>query len=301
MARRRATLPANRYYFAYGSNLNAADLAHYCDQRGISPDVLRAKQAAWLLDHRPVYHYRSPTRGGGALDVLPKRGHLTPGVLFAVAPEGWTLLDRKEGAPRRYARQPVYAVDTNGGLFQAITYRVTSAHQRQRHVPPKATYTELVEEGLRSHGLPIAQHAQVVRGDQPSPMVRHLFISEILQSVDALDALLPAIHAGRPARMRWGSSSGRADPAWQPLGTEDDWCRGKLLSLDDPEAVLAETDQIAGWSGSWFSASSARVLVEVLDAGGEPVLAWCYRASRAVDAPLAFGARCFSAARLNAR
>ncbi len=281
-------MAAHWYYFAYGSNLNSADLERYCRTWGFCPDALRFVRKAWLLDHHPVYHYRSPSRRGGALDVLPAIGHLTPGVLFAVDPEGWDLLDRKEGAPRRYARRTVYAVDTNGGLFEAMTYSVTCRHRRATHVAPTPAYAAVVENGLREHGLPIEQHAVAARGDQPTPMIRHLFIAGPQHLVDALETLLsggtlPAgIQARCPARARGPLLELGAVSAWQPAASNDDWGEGELLSLDDSEAVLAETDPIAGWTGDGSSAPSVRVLVQVLDAGGDSVLAWSYRPARAI-------------------
>ena len=272
-------MPAHPYYFAYGSNLNRADLIRYCNKRGFSPDALRAERPAWLLDHRPVYHYRSPRRGGGALDVLPKTGHLTPGVLFVVESEGWDLLDLKEGAPHRYARQRVFAVDMSGSLFEAVTYRVTSGHRQPNHVPPRAGYTALVEEGLREHGLPLEQHEQAVHGAQPVPMVRHLFVDGLLPSSDALGASLVGVRTRCPARTRgcWLRLGGYL--AWQPPLDDNDWIQGRLIRMEDPEAALAEIDRLVGWSGNLLSSPSARVVVEAIDPGGEAVLAWCYRAS----------------------
>jgi len=94
---RAADMSGNPYYFAYGSNLNSDDWQDWCRRAGYRADLLQPLRTGWLVDHHPIYHYRSSGRRGGALDITPTIGHLTPGVLFRVGEDAWSALDAKEG------------------------------------------------------------------------------------------------------------------------------------------------------------------------------------------------------------
>ena len=144
-------------YFGYGSNLHLADFARWCAERGFDPGGLRPVAPAWLPDAEPVFHYRSAARRGGALSVRPRRGSAVPGMLFDVDDGGLAALDAKEGAPRFYERVERVVVRADGEEERAFTYVVIPERQEERHIPPTPIYRRTVLEGLRSHGLPIAQ------------------------------------------------------------------------------------------------------------------------------------------------
>ncbi|MEC9118130.1 MAG: hypothetical protein VX854_01210, partial [Candidatus Thermoplasmatota archaeon] len=57
-------------YFGYGSNLNEEDWnssGNYLPWK----EALEVHKAGILLDYRPLYHYYSHGRKGGALDIKP--------------------------------------------------------------------------------------------------------------------------------------------------------------------------------------------------------------------------------------
>ena len=101
---------SDRFYFAYGSNLNAEDWQAWCRRSGFSPDLLEFRTVAYLPDWELVFDYRSSSRNGGALDLKERIGQLTAGAVFEVAPGGWKALDSKEGAPNYYRQEDTTAL-----------------------------------------------------------------------------------------------------------------------------------------------------------------------------------------------
>ena len=90
-------------YFAYGSNLNLADLNRWCRDRQERGDVLEFHSTGILRDFTARFTLFSNARAGGVLDVVPKPAGEVPGVLFTVVrADGWRLLDLKEGVPNHY-------------------------------------------------------------------------------------------------------------------------------------------------------------------------------------------------------
>lgn len=99
--------PNRQHYFAYGSNLNTDDLKRWCERRGKPFPLGRKVAVGHLPDTELVFDYRSVTRGGGALNLRPRKGQLASGVLFEVDARGWDTLDAKEGAPKYHERVDV--------------------------------------------------------------------------------------------------------------------------------------------------------------------------------------------------
>lgn len=268
-------------YFGYGSNLNRADL----ENKGFPIDVLEAIGSAWLPDYRPVYHYRSGSRQGGALDVTPALGQTTPGMLFRVQNEGWDALDGKEGAPHYYEQCRVTVLTADGELSQATTYCVSPGRREKLFIPPAPGYAELVNAGLKDWGLPTDAHDQAAKGELPDFIVRHLFVYGLLQSGHALGRSLEGIERRTAARIPGRLFDLGAYPGWQPCPGSDDWVAGELLTLTQPDRTLARTDQIEDFSGYGPDALYHRVLVTAMLETGESVLAWCYRYAKAIDQP----------------
>lgn len=264
-------------YFAYGTNLNAEDWADFCRRAGHREDSLVQTQTVWLPDHRPVYHYRSRRRKGGALDVTPDSGQATPGVLFRVEADGWEALDRKEGAPRFYARQSVTVLTEDGAHHPATTYRVVPECRQSGFVPPAPGYVSIVAEGLRAFGLPTRVHTQAAVDERPETPIRHLFVYGLLQSSQALGNALNGVLHRQPAQVPGRLFDLGDSPGWQPPAAAEDWVHGELLTLGDPAAVLEQTDAIEGFYGYGTDSLYHRVLVRAQAPNAETVLAWCYR------------------------
>src|SRR5271165_2037037 len=89
----------NRWYFAYGSNLNTNHWRQWCRGEGVSPELIRFRSIARLPDRALAFDCRSVNWGGGVLNLRERVGQVTAGVVFEVAPGGWEALDASEGAP----------------------------------------------------------------------------------------------------------------------------------------------------------------------------------------------------------
>ena len=123
-------------YFAYGSNLNRADMRVRCPSaKPLSLAVLRD----WRLTFR------------GVADIEPARGELVRGALWLVGEEDLRSLDRYEGAPRLYARREVTVEgDASSGL--ALTYVMTADDYLGL---PSERYLARIAQGYRDWGLPL--------------------------------------------------------------------------------------------------------------------------------------------------
>ena len=111
------------YHFGYGSNLDLDDWKKWCDVRGRKSDEMQVEPGIFFLpDYELDFHYKSGSRGGGALDVVERPGHVVAGKLFKVTGDGWKSLDYKEGSPKYYERKQVEVLSENGEQRTAITY-----------------------------------------------------------------------------------------------------------------------------------------------------------------------------------
>ena len=139
-------------YFGYGSNLDAADVIRFAKERGehFAESDFRGERA-WLPDHRPIFHYHSNSRGGGALDVTPAKGSIAPGALLRASDRAWSLLDVKEGAGARYVQTPVVVCRQGGELQRATTYTVLPEWRRDEHVPPTPAYLMALRRGYSAY------------------------------------------------------------------------------------------------------------------------------------------------------
>ncbi|WKZ13378.1 MAG: gamma-glutamylcyclotransferase [Gammaproteobacteria bacterium] len=276
-------MKAGSLYFAYGSNLNPADWQRFCRKHGEDPGVLRPVGPGWLPDYRPVYHYRSASRGGGALDVTPERSHATPGLLFEIRPEGWRVLDHKEGAPNFYARQGVAVLLGAGEIVSAITYCVTPGRREAAFIPPSADYSALVAAGLLQWGLPTAAHAAAAAGHAPQPLIHHLFVYGLLQSAWGATRTIPGVSSCGRATAPGQLFDLGAYPGWQPSVNANADVVGELLEMENPDEALAQTDRIEGCHGYQDTSRFRRVLLRATAADGTVALAWCYRYMGAVS------------------
>ena len=109
---------AHRWYFAYGSNMDAGRLA--------TREVAYAERIAGRLDGWQLAFDKIARKplGAGAGNIVLRPGTAVHGTLNSLRDEGFTILDRFEGvADRHYERRvvPVVRTDT-GATVEAITY-----------------------------------------------------------------------------------------------------------------------------------------------------------------------------------
>ena len=73
------------YHFGYGSNLDLDDWKEWCNDNDRKSNEMQVESGIFFLpDYELAFHYESGKRGGGALDVIKKRGHAVAGKLFKV-------------------------------------------------------------------------------------------------------------------------------------------------------------------------------------------------------------------------
>ncbi len=150
-----------QWVFAYGSNLDLAELSDWFRRYRYAPSSVEAAVPAQLHQHALVWNYYSTGRAGGAANVQPRDGSLVFGAALLVTPEGLHALDHKEGAPRVYQRQllPVERRSPEGdagGWIHAWVYRVTDSYRSPGHVAPTRYYRERLLMGAQHFSLPRA-------------------------------------------------------------------------------------------------------------------------------------------------
>lgn len=254
-------------YFAYGSNLNATDWARWCQARSADPAAMRPLRPAILPDHELAFTRYSSVRNGGVLDIRPRSGYAVNGVLMAVTPAGWELLDMKEGVKSgAYERITARVVDAEGEWHRVTTYRVVPSNAK-RHVPPHSHYVSVCAEGLRGHGL-APTHLLDAAADRPArPPAAGLFLSESMKRSFGMVLRDQDHWTLMPASVRAGQHESGALIRRQ-TGTVS----GVLLRTDAVEDVVNHFDSVATVDEN----ESARDLVTVRTDDGCDHRAWTY-------------------------
>ncbi len=271
------------FYFGYGSNLNFDDWRRHRPELADPATILEPVGTAWLPDFEPCFDYYSYSRGGGALDLRPRLGHRTAGVVFQVRGEGWQQLDRKEGAPACYERFDTVVLMADGSPLPVTTYRVVAARREPRFVAPTEAYVEAVRHGLQQYQLDA--HALLAAAREESvPGLDALFVYGTLLRGEPRRPLLDA-HGVRCTLL--AETTGRLlDCGSYPgLVIEPDsnlQVQGELVRSDDIESLLRELDRVEGCLGFGHPDSLfERRLVVVHVGDGRTRDAWSYVARRA--------------------
>ena len=267
-------------YFAYGSNLHAADFARACRVNGHPADGVRALARAWLPDADVVFNVHSSTRGGGVLNLRARLGQAVPGLLFEVNEAGWRMLDAKEGALWLYARNEVTVLTADGRAHRAMTYRVPEARIDLDFVPPTADYLRVVREGLMAHGHGTAQLDHAADGRLPPHSVTAFFVYGTLMRGEANHRVayrhgIASVQAGRVRGDLF--DTGMGFPAMR-LSDGMGQVRGELLVPKDFEAAVQAMDDLEVFAGYGTDGNEyERRLIEVVpEDGGAERLAWTY-------------------------
>jgi gamma-glutamylcyclotransferase (GGCT)/AIG2-like uncharacterized protein YtfP len=143
-------------YFAYGSNLDAAQMRARCRN-----DALTPQGVALLPDHRLGFTHRSPIRHGGVADVVPAADAEVWGCLYDLAESEFRLLDGFEGVPHVYRRHAV-TVWREGDARRAVdvtTYVIVNRITPEP--PPHPDYLAQIVRGATAVGLPEAYLARL--------------------------------------------------------------------------------------------------------------------------------------------
>lgn len=278
----------NRPYFAYGSNANAEALDEWCRRNGAPVGCVRPIGGAWLADREPAYRYVSRSNGGGALDVKPRRGTATPGVLYEVDLAGWDALDAKEGAALdspRYRRVSAWALRDDGSELEVVTYEVAPAFRRQGFVAPTDAYRRRVLDGLLAYALPTALHEAAAVGAPVPAMPASLFVYGTLMRGEPRHAML---ERGSPSAIEPAEIGGALVdlgeyPALTLGSSHRGVVRGELVRFAALDAIVAELDEEEIFLGFGNSASLYRRAIVCVRTASGFERAWTYVLSRSRD------------------
>jgi hypothetical protein len=137
------------WYFAYGSNMQAATLR---GRRGITwASAAPARLAGWrfVCDKPPLF----PAMGEGFANLVPEEGAEVYGVLFELEADDLAHVELTEGVLIGNYRRLDVAVEPLGG-GAAVAAATLVADLRDSALVPSERYRALLVEGAREHGLP---------------------------------------------------------------------------------------------------------------------------------------------------
>jgi len=131
-------------YFAYGSNLDTAQMGLRCDD----PQIVGI---AFLNNHRFVFAGTSHLRenmGVGSIRKAPSQQ--CAGLLWSISEADLAQLDKREGHPVRYQRAAMHVTDLKGRTHAAWVYL------KEKEVPlnaPSEAYLQQVLKAYDAHGF----------------------------------------------------------------------------------------------------------------------------------------------------
>ena len=137
-----------QYYFAYGSNMNPAQMAERCA-------AARVVCAACLPGHRLAFYGRNRVWDGGQETVEQQSGQQVWGVLYellfgdAASLDVWSSVRLDGGGA--YFHYPVLVRDATGREHTAVLYKKDVLGPP---VPPSSQYLAHIAAGAEAHGLP---------------------------------------------------------------------------------------------------------------------------------------------------
>jgi len=256
-------------YFAYGSNLDAPDLARF----GLS---LTAVARAYLPDRRLAFTHASTSRGGGVLDVVEAAGGAVEGMLFRLEAGAERALHEKENRGHRYRRLETVTLDEDGHERAAFLYEVEPV-ERESFVSPAPAYLEVVRRGYGAHGLDAAPLEAAAAGAAHMGPVRSLFAYGTLMAGEerAVHLARQGMTAPAPAQARGtlidlGAYPGLVlDGASTPVA-------GELYAIADPARLFAALDPVEDFRGFGVAGSHYRRTIVRAARGCASVPAWTY-------------------------
>ncbi len=128
-------------YFAYGSNINFEQMEQRCpDARIVGPVILE--------------NYELRFRGHGFATIAPKENNSVHGLLWKLTPACEQALDRYEGYPRHYTKEPVEVQMADGTKVPVMAYVMAEPMCRQPALP-SPYYYRAIQKGYEANGLPV--------------------------------------------------------------------------------------------------------------------------------------------------
>jgi gamma-glutamylcyclotransferase (GGCT)/AIG2-like uncharacterized protein YtfP len=215
-------------YFAYGSNLDEAQMQTRC------PGAVRVARAT-LPDHVLLFAGQSKRWNGCVATIQPAPGREVPGLLYDLSDQHLAHLDRIEGHPGVYLRAPCLVIDEHGQPRSAQVYSLPGA---VAGLPP-GNYLEVIRLSYRRLGL---DEEGLLWAIPRSP--RRVFVYGTLLAGESNHRLLqharllgPATTAATFSMVSLGSFPGLVRGGTTSIS-------GEVYEVDD--ATLATLDQLEG-------------------------------------------------------
>lgn len=136
-----------KLYFAYGSNINLDQMSYRCPAAQVVGSV--TLEGYELL-------FRGNAGGNGVATIAPHEGGTVHGLLWTITPECERALDRYEGYPSFYSKEPVTVRDKGGQEITVMAYVMTGGDWWRDPAPPSLDYYLGIQEGYQQNGLPLA-------------------------------------------------------------------------------------------------------------------------------------------------
>jgi cation transport regulator ChaC len=133
------------WYFAYGSNMSPAT---FRERRGMKPLETRC---AYIDGYRLCFGIPVGPGERGVANLIAEEAARTHGIAYLITVEAAERLDRSEGVPQLYQREPVQLLFDDGPAVAGFTYRSTIAVDGRK---PSARYLDILLHGARTYGLP---------------------------------------------------------------------------------------------------------------------------------------------------
>jgi gamma-glutamylcyclotransferase (GGCT)/AIG2-like uncharacterized protein YtfP len=274
-------MTSNILYFAYGSNLNAADLHLWCNRKGCAYPLGEKFASAYLPDMELVFNYASPERDGGVLNIRHRLGQATPGVLFQIPSGDFSALDKKESAPHVYKQLQVTALTEDGRAHDAIAYQVHPNLTEGGFIAPDYDYLHVVMDGLAFHGIDDRMLKAAAKGKDAPWTIDRLFVYGTLMEGEPRHHLLESW--GAPVYEKEAHTpgllydSGKGYPCMAPAEADDQIITGELYQIQDIRHAFEMLDIVEGVRGYESRISLfRRGIVLVTTADGVRYPAWVY-------------------------
>jgi gamma-glutamylcyclotransferase (GGCT)/AIG2-like uncharacterized protein YtfP len=265
-------------YFAYGSNLNLAELKQKCLASGVDPKAIEPVGPAILPDMSLVFNYHSVSRGGGALNVRPAIGNRVSGYVLRLSQKAWALMDRKEGHPTYYKRTSVTLIVPGGQYLLAETYIVAPDRTRD-FVAPTKDYLDLCLEGRDQLGVETASLNAASKDASKGPLHALFSYGTLRRGESRFDAIARyGLRCALLAQTRGCLVNFGAYPGLRPSPDHD--VQGEFFISKSIASVLPKLDRIEGFNG--FDKTDnlfSRTIIDVHVGEGRVRQAWAYLAN----------------------
>ena len=131
-------------YFAYGSNLNRAQMKRRCpDSHPLYP--------GWLRGYRLAFNRYSSAWQCGVADIVATPHHEVWGLIYEISHSDLKSLDHYEGYPNAYTRLQT-KVQTKNSIQRDVW--VYTVYEKGEFIAPKAAYLDIIKKAAAEYSCP---------------------------------------------------------------------------------------------------------------------------------------------------